>query len=207
MNLAFTLENNLLFLTTATINNAPGRIFFGSAYPRTMIDPAFADRVRSSRYALHLNQRDTLPFTPLIIGLGGIGDAALGADVWGSHAVTIDYRSGLLTYQKDGMHPDYMTLFRFENVPRIIAEVNGRQLPVIVDTALPDTIVLPRGDAAAARRKARVAIAGTDFGVIDIAFADVTDARVGNRLLSKFLLSIDYGRRQVGIWRDPRIPM
>jgi len=49
-------------------------------------------------------------------------------------------------------------------------------------------------------------IAGTDFGNVDVKFANVAQPRIGNRLLSKFLISIDYGKREVGLWRDPRIP-
>ena len=45
---------------------------------------------------------------------------------------------------------------------------------------------------------------GTDFGSIDVRLADVSTPRVGNRLLSKFLVTIDYGQREVGLWRDPR---
>jgi hypothetical protein len=205
VNLAFTIENNLLFLSTVRLNSQPGRLFFGSASPRTIVDPAFAERLRTRKYELHLNDRETLPVTPILISLDGIGDAMIGSDVFGSHAVTIDYRSGLLTYQKDGIHPDYMTLFQFEDEPTILAEIDGRQTPVVVDTALPDTIVLPRNGAAAARRKTHVIIAGTDFGVVDIGLADVSKGRIGNRLLSKFLVSVDYGQREVGLWRDPRI--
>ena len=207
VNLAFTIQNNLLFLTTARVNDRPGRIFFGSAEPRTILDPTYVQRLQAQQYTLHLNQRDSLPFTPVVLSLGGTGDALVGADVWGNHAVTINYRSGLLTYQKEGIYPDYMTLYRFEAEPTIVAEVDGHRTPVVLDTALPDTIVLPRGSSAAGRRRAHVAIAGTDFGDIDIALGDVTRARVGNRLLSKFLISVDYGHRQVGLWRDPRIPL
>jgi hypothetical protein len=205
INLAFNIENNLLFLSTARVNNTPGRVFFGSASPRTIIDPAFAERLQARQYELHLNDREILPVVPLVISLNGVGDALIGADVFGANAVTIDYRSGLLTYQKDGIHPDYMTIFRFDAEPLILVDIDGRQVPAIVDTALPDTIVLPRGNAAAGRRAARVSVAGTDFGTIDIGVGDVTKARIGNRLLSKFLVSVDYGKHQVGLWRDPRI--
>ncbi|MGZ8830507.1 MAG: hypothetical protein ACXW2Q_09030 [Thermoanaerobaculia bacterium] len=204
VNLAFTIENNLIFLSTVNINNQAGRIFFGSANSRTVIDPAFAKRLRSSQYGLHLNQRDILPLTPVVISLAGFGDALVGADAFSSQAVTIDYFSGLLTYQKDGIHPDSMTVYRFAAEPSIIAEIDGQQTPAVVDTALPDTIVLPRGSAAPGRREAHVVIAGTDFGAVDIALGDVSKARIGNRLLSKFLVSVDYGRRRVGLWRDPR---
>jgi hypothetical protein len=39
---------------------------------------------------------------------------------------------------------------------------------------------------------------------VDIRRADVAAPHVGNRILSKFLVTIDYGRREVGLWRDPR---
>ncbi len=207
VNLAFTIQNNLLFLTTAQINNHPGRIFFGSAHPRTILDPAFAAQVRSDRYTLDLNKRDQLQFAPLVTSLGGIGDALVGADVWGQHAVTIDYRVGLLTYQKEGIHPDYMTLYRYSSEPAINVDVDGKTVTAVLDTALPDTLVLPRGLSKNHRTTAHVAIAGTDFGTVDVAVGEVTAPRVGNRLLSKFLISVDYGRHEVGLWRDPRIPM
>jgi hypothetical protein len=207
VNLAFTVENNLLFLTTAEINNHAGKVFFGSAHSRTVLDPAYAQSTGGGGYVLQLNHRQSIPLDPVVMSLGGVGDALIGADAWDGKAVTIDYRAGLLTYQKDGIYPDYMTLYRFDAEPKVIAEVDGRQIPVVVDTALPDTLVLPRGANSGGRRNARVRIAGTDFGDVDIALGNVTQARIGNRLLSKFLVSVDYGRHQVGLWRDPRIPM
>jgi len=207
VNLAFRIENNLLFLQTTTVNRQPGRIFFASADPHSVVAPEYAARIQSATYELHLNERETIPFSPLILDLHGVADALIGSDVWDSHAVTIDYRSGLLTYQKDGIHPGYMTIYHFEAAPTVVARIDGRDTQVVVDTALPDTIVLPRGTAAAGRRTAHVVIAGTDFGNVDIALGDVSSARAGNRLLSKFLVSIDYGQREVGLWRDPRIGM
>lgn len=207
VNLAFTLENNLIFLQSTTVNRQPGRLFFASADPHSVLDPAYAARIGAAKYELHLNQRATLPFTPLLLDLHGVADALIGSDVWGTHAVTIDYRSGLLTYQKEGIYPDSMTLYHFDAAPAVTARIDGRETTVIVDTAVADTIVLPRGAAPAGRRKAHVVIAGTDFGNVDVAAGDVSSPRLGNRLLSKFLVSIDYGRREVGLWRDPRIGM
>ncbi len=207
VNLAFTLENNLVFLTTAEINNHAGRVLFGSANLRTIIDPAFDEQVHGFRYRLQLNNRESIPFTPVVMSLGGVGDAIVGADIWDAKAVTIDYRAGLVTYQKEGIYPDSMTVFRFDGEPKVLAEIDGRAIPAVVDTALPDTLVLPRGSTPAGRHTAHVNIAGTDFGNVDIALGNVSQARIGNRLLSKFLVSVDYGRRQVGLWRDPRIPM
>ena len=47
-------------------------------------------------------------------------------------------------------------------------------------------------------------LAGADLGTLDIRLADVSDARIGNRILSKYLVTIDFGKREVGLWRDPR---
>jgi len=42
VNLAFTVQNNLLFLTSPTINGRRGRYFFGSAEARSVVDPRLA---------------------------------------------------------------------------------------------------------------------------------------------------------------------
>jgi len=210
VNLAFTVEKNLLIVTSATIQGRPGRIVFGTAAPRTVVDATFAQSLgaaRRGRLTLEIGEKQALRFTPLIADLRGVGDAILGADVWGSRAVTIDYHAGLLTYQKEGIHPESMTLYRFTGEPKINVNVDGRTFSAIVDTASPDTLVLPRGSESAHRTKARLRVGDVDFGMIDLAIGDVTTARVGNRVLSKFLVTIDYGRRQVGLWRDPRTPL
>lgn len=203
VNLSFTLENNLLFLPTAQINGRAGRYFLGSAAAHSVLDPKFAQTTPARAYRLQLNGRDSVGLSPVVLPLAGLGDAMIGADAWSRHAVTIDYRSGLLSFQKEGIHPAYMSLFEFEGEPAILVEVDGRTVSAVVDTAVPDTLVLPGGEG---RRSAHVVIAGSDLGYIDVAHANIPRARVGNRLLSKFLVTIDYGRQQVGLWRDPRIP-
>jgi hypothetical protein len=206
VNLAFTLQNNLLFLPSATVNGRGGRLFFSSASARSVIDPRFAETLPESReYTLRLNDKQALRFSPAFLDLGGTGDGMIGADVWGRRAITIDYQSGLLTFQKEGIHSGLMTLYRFTAEPIISIDVDGRTISAVVDTASPDTLVLPR--AAAGRGRARLAIAGTEFGSIDVGYANISRAHVGNRVLSKFLMTIDYGRHQVGLWRDPRIPL
>ena len=206
VNLAFTVRNNLLFLTTARINGRTGRYLFGSAEARSVIDPRVVQATGGPQPSLNLQLggRDSLRFTPVTLDLGAAGDAIIGADVWEGHAVTIDYRAGLLVYQKERVQPAYMSLFRYDAAPAVDVVVDGQKLGAVVDTALPDTLVLPR--AAVGRGKARVALAGTDFGTIDVKYANVSQPRVGNRLLSKFLVTIDYGKHVVGLWRDPRIP-
>jgi hypothetical protein len=206
VNLAFTIEKNLLVISTAAVNGRRGRFAIGSAGPRTVIDATFAHGLvgAGTSTTLQLSEKQSVPVKPLIADLHGAADAILGADVWGRHAITIDYVSALVTYQKGGIHPEGMTLYRFDAEPRINVSVDGRTVPAVVDTASPDTLVLPRGSEKARRGTARVSVAGTDFGNIDVAFGDVAVAHVGNRVLSRFLVTIDYGRREVGLWRDPR---
>lgn len=203
VNLAFTLERNLVMLSSVTIDGRPGRFILGSAAPRSVVDPSFANPNR--RHLLQLAEKETLGLSSAPLGLEGVADAIIGADAWHGHAISIDYRSGLVSYQKEGIKTGLMTLFRYSAEPMIDVEVDGRTISAVVDTSSPDTLVLP--SAQNARGTAHVKIAGSDFGVVDVKYANVSRPRVGNRLLSRFLVSIDYGQRIVGLWRDPRIPI
>lgn len=204
INLAFVLRNNLLYVPSARIDGLPGDYFFGSATSRTVLDPKHAARRRAATNTVTLGERGSARVSVVSLPLGGLGDGIIGADAVGSHSVTIDYRSGLITIDKGGMHPEYMTLFSFTGEPVASITVDGREVAAVVDTAHPDTLVLP--SAQHLRGKASVSIAGTNFGTIDVAYAPVARARIGNRLLSRFLISIDYRRGVLGLWRDPRIP-
>jgi hypothetical protein len=154
---------------------------------------------------VHFGHKETLALpNATAMQLGGVADALIGADVWNGRAISIDYHAGLVSFQKLGIAPDAMKLYRYSAEPMIEVELNGRTINAIVDTTSPDTLVLPSPEKA--RRTARVRIAGNDFGNVDIQYANVSHARVGNRLLSHFLVTIDYGQRLVGLWRDPRNP-
>lgn len=206
INLSFVLRNNLLFLPSARLNNRSGRFFFASAAPRTIVDARFAATLGTAPpYSLQIGEKDSLPLSPAVLDLGGTGDAMLGADVGGTKALTIDYHAGLVTYQKSGIHPGLMALFRYEGEPAIDVSIDGVALRAIVDTSNPDTLILPR--ATGGRGRVEVSIAGTSFGSVDVRYANVARARLGNRLLSKFLVTIDYGKHEVGLWRDPRTPL
>ena len=201
VNLAFTMERNVIQFETVLIDNRPGRFILGSAAPRTIVDPRFP--LRNARtHALQISEKETVRIDPAPLDLRGAADAIIGVDAWRNHAISIDYRSGLVTYQKEGIKPGLMTIYRFPAEPSINVIVDGREIAAIVDTTSPDTLVLPGPDR---RGTAHVRIADTDFGAIDVQYANVSRPRVGNRLLSRFLVTIDYGRRVVGLWRDPRI--
>jgi hypothetical protein len=206
VNVAFVMKNNLLYVSSAAIDGLQGRFLIGSSAPRTILDNHFAQTLdRTNSNTLQLNQRQSLRMVPLFADLHGIADAIIGADVWGNHAVTLDYRAGLLTFQRDGIHPDGMRLFHYGDEPMIDVVVDGRTIQAIVDTTSPDTLVLPRLGGPGGRRTVRVQIAGSEFGSVDVGLGDVSAARLGNRLLSRFLVTIDYGKHEVGLWRDPRM--
>lgn len=199
VNLAFMLDRNLVELYTLRINDRPGRFLLGSAAPRTLLDPRFAD---AGPYTVELSQKNTISITPGTLDLGGVADGIIGADVWKGRAISIDYRSGLVTYQTTGIVPGYMKMFRYDAEPLIYVNVNGSDVAAIVDTTSPDTLVLP--GTTNTRGTARVTVAGVDFGALDVRYANVSSARVGNRILSRFLVTIDYGQRIVGLWPDTR---
>jgi hypothetical protein len=204
VSLAFTLDKNLVRLDTVSIDGREGAFLLGTAAPRTVVDTNFP-LAAGGRHLLQLRERDSLRLQPYRLDLGGVADAIIGAETWGRYAVSIDYHSGLVTYQRQGIRTGFMTIFHYEVAPKIYVNVDGLDFAALVDTASPDTIVLPRRTSG--RGNARVIVAGTDFGPIDVRYADVSEARVGNRILSRFLVTVDYGRRVVGLWRDPRIPL
>ena len=203
VNLAFTMEQNLIHLTTVRIDNRPGRFILGSAAPRTIVDSRFPLR-RSSGHVVQISEKETVRIDPAPANLQGVADAIIGVEAWRNHAISIDYRSGLVTYQKEGIKSGLMHIYRFPAEPMINVIVDGREIAAIVDTTSPDTLVLPGRDT---RGTVHVRIGDTDFGAVDVQYANVSRGRVGNRLLSRFLVTIDYGRKVVGLWRDPRIPL
>ncbi len=202
VNLAFKLERNLVELQTVRLNNRAGRFLLGTAAPRTVIDPRFAGR---GPHVLQLTEKEALRLSPARLDLGGVADAIIGIEPWHGRAISIDYRSGLVTYQKEGIYTGYMKVFHYADAPMIDVNVDGRDVAAIVDTTSPDTIVLPR--AQRGRGTAHITIGDTDFGTIDVGYANITQARVGNRLLSRFLVTIDYGKHVVGLWHDSRNPV
>jgi hypothetical protein len=202
VNLAFKLERNLIELQSVRIDNREGRFILGSAAPHTVVDSKFP--LSETNHVIQFGPRQTVRITPSATDLGGVADAIVGAEAWGKHAISIDYHAGLVIWQKEGIKPELMHVYRFPAEPTINVMVNGREIPAVVDTSSPDTLVLSGADR---RETARVRVADTDFGEIDVRYTPVSQARIGNRLLSRFLVTIDYGRKVVGLWRDPRIPI
>lgn len=199
VNLSFTLRQNLIELPTVRLDNRPGHFILGTAAPRTAIDPLFfGGRAKT----IQIGEKNTVKITPVAVDLRGAADAIIGAEAWKNEAITIDYRAGVVTFQKYAIEPSDMTVFHYRAEPAVNVTVDGTEIAAVVDTSSPDTLTLPHRTHG--RGTANVSIAGVDFGATDVQYANVTRARIGNRLLSRFLVSIDYGKHFVGLWRDPR---
>ena len=194
INLVFDVRNNLLYVPTVTLDERAGRYLIGTAQPASVIDTHFA---KAGPHLLRMNRRATVTLTAVAADLHGVGDAIIGADAWVGSALTIDYRAGLVTLQREGIHPDLMTVFAFTDQPMITVSVDGKLIPVVVDSTSPDTLVLPGNGS---RRQVHVQMAGVDFRRVDVGSGNVQVARIGNRLLSNFLVTIDYRRRVVGLF-------
>ena len=198
-NLAFSFERNLIELVSVTIDGRPGRFILATASPNVVVDDGFA--LARRRHVLQLGERNTLPVAVGRQDLHGVADGIIGASGWRRETLSIDYHAGLVTLHRGYVDRGLMTQFRYPGEPAIGIVVDGRNIDAVVDTASPDTVVLPGSPR---RGTVTLSVAGVDFGAIDVQYADVHRARVGNRVLSRFLVSIDYRRRLIGLWQDPR---
>ncbi|HEX8616342.1 MAG TPA: hypothetical protein VF911_02040, partial [Thermoanaerobaculia bacterium] len=129
VNLAFTLERNLIELQTVRLNDRPGRFLLGTAAPRTVLDPAYAG---AAPHVLQISDKRGVDIVPATLDPGGVADGILGADAWENGAIVIDYRSGLATYQTTRVEPAYMTVFRYSTAPTVDVNVNGTRVTAIV---------------------------------------------------------------------------
>lgn len=205
VNLVFMLRKNQIAVS-ATVAEQSGTFVIGSAQPRTVIDRGFLPVVRD-RVAVVMGNRFSTEVTPLVDDLGGVIDGILGADAWRDTTLTVDYSKQLLTLSRQSAMAMDGRLHRFSDAPTLPVVIDGRLQEAIIDMALPDTMTLPRqGRTESGRTTVRLQLAGYDMGIVEASLGDSTAVRIGNRLLSKFLVTIDYRRGTVALWRDPRTP-
>lgn len=205
VNVVFTLEKNQIAVG-AIVAEQSGTFVLGSAQPRTVIDRGFLS-VEKDRVRVQMGDRFSTEVSPVLGDLGGVVDGILGADAWRNTTLTVDYSKQLLTLSQQPAVSMDGRLHRFTDAPTLPVVIDGRREEAIIDMALPDTVSLPRqGYEHSGRTRVRVQIAGYDMGEVDASISDSTALRVGNRLLSKFLVTIDYRHGTVALWRDPRTP-
>jgi hypothetical protein len=199
INLAVSIEKNLL-VSSEIVDGRPARVLFGSAHSQTILDDQFAKGTNPVR--VELGDRRSAAVRPIVHDLAGVADVLVGMDVWRGRAVTFDYQRQLIAIAASANTPDDFMTYRFEATPAIPVTVDGVSYFAIVDVASPDSLIVPRNGAAQGRREAVVQI-GADKFKTDVLFSDTNHPRMGARILSRYLLRIDYGSREVGLWRRP----
>ena len=208
-NAAFHTEKNVMVMDSVTIEHRPGKFIFSTSLPQTAVSVPFATALGTAGprgYSVQFGHKATTYTTPATVDLHGTADAVLGVDSWIGPVVAIDYQKGIISFDKTIPLRDDMVVSEYDGPPSVAVSVAGQTVQAIVDTASPDTLTLPLSYGSAGRGRVSVALGGATFGSVDVRFAGVSDARVGNRLLSKFLVLIDQKRHQVALWRDPRTP-
>lgn len=206
-NISWAFERNLV-LVNATVGGRAGSFVVGTAASQTVLDSSFpADAGRRGRVGIDLGERYNATVTPVRADLGGIADGILGADAWRGSSLTVDYQRGLLVL---GTSLDPITegvRFRFRETPAVQVRIDGVETTAVIDTASPDTILLPsRTWGAEGRRAVDLRIGKTRFGAVDARVAPVGEVRLGNRILAHFLVTVDYPRREVTLWRYGAAP-
>ncbi|HXI14062.1 MAG TPA: hypothetical protein VNM92_15670 [Thermoanaerobaculia bacterium] len=212
LNLALLVRKNQLFIESATIASKKGRFLLGTAAPTTILSSDFIKRealTPEEQTSVRLGGRRAVSITPVTSDLQGMGDAILGIDVWKSGSLSIDYNSGLATFsQKTDFVTDDMMVSDFVEAPAVDIVIDGKSSRALIDTTVPDALIVPpsvaTGTGANSRANVDVVLAGYLFRNVGVRVAAVPQVRIGNRLLSKFLVAVDYKRKRVGLWRDPR---
>lgn len=202
VNLTFEFQTNLL-LIQADIGTTPASAAIGTTQLQTIIDEELAaSRGISERdsITITLGGRITRPVRAALAPLPPGVDAIIGRDFWRDSVLVLDYRNGLVTMiQEDGIEVAGEQ-HRFRGVPSVPIIVDGKTMRADVDVTIPDTLLLPPWEGTTGRVERTVIIGSDIVGDIDVRHANVSRPRVGNRLLARYLLTIDYARNVVAIW-------
>lgn len=205
-NLGFHLDRNQPVVTSIRVEGQTGRFVVASALPRTVVSSRFASEHLLdplSPIELVISETRRVVVDPNILDLGDDIDALIGIDVIGP-VFSIDYRRGTVsTSQRADLFTPDMIRYEFSDLPSLPVRIDGIEERAIVDTSLPDTLVIPLTmfeGATPGRSTATVEIGGVQLIDLDVLFADVTDLRLGNRILARFLLTVDTRVSRIGLW-------
>lgn len=205
-NIGFVLRSNLPCVN-AEVNGQDATLVVASALPRSTVSSALKGDLASTR--LLLGSTFFTRVKPAALDVAELpADGMLGADALRGRIATFDYFRGLLILSAWPRPQPEITPWRFEGgPPRVPVTINGRETWAIVDTALPDTAVIPGeliGSPSASRAPVDLFVSGVRFDNLDVSVTPVTAPRLGNRVLARFVVTIDYARQRIGLWPDPR---
>jgi hypothetical protein len=205
---AFNLRDNLLVIP-ATVAGQPGEFILGTAQSHSTLDSRFpADSNRSGRVPVLLGARLSLETSVERTSMSSVADGILGSGMFANRTLGIDFRRGLITLSRERVPAEGAAKSRFEGIPSFPISVDGTPFRGIIDTTNPDTILLPESVfGPPGRRLVSLRIGGVDLGTTEARIGPVSDIRIGNRILEKFLVSIDYDRGEISLWPwEPSFP-
>ena len=206
-NIGVFLQSNLPCVR-GEVNGHHATLVIASALPRTALHSSLRGDRAGTRILLGKTLLTYVRATSLDIAEIP-ADGLLGADAFRGKIATLDYFRGLLIVSDWPKARLDITPWRFAGgPPRVPVRINGRATWAIVDSALPDTAIIP-GDyleTTAPGNRATVAmeVAGIRFETLDVAVAPIVAPRLGSRVLARFVVTIDYAHETVGLWPDPR---
>lgn len=205
-NIGFFLRSNLPCVR-AEVNGHDATLIIASALPRTAVTSSLKGDRSGAR--LLLGSTRLIHVKPAALDIADLpADGLLGADAFRGRIATIDYFRGLLVLRAWPKELSGATPWSFAGgPPRVPVTINGRATWAIVDTALPDTAVIPPEfveSATGKRSLVTLEVAGVRFQELDVAITPMASPRIGNRVLFKFVVTIDYARERIGLWPDPR---
>ena len=195
-NIAFHLRTNQIVMPTVTVDGKSGTYLLDVASLHSTLHQQPAPG-REATIAISPAIRNRV--TPDAADLRGMADAMIGRDAWRGEVLTIDYRRGLLIFGSPGIGPEESSPSRYSDAPSVEIRVGGKSMRALLDTTLPDTLIVP-SEGPRARTVEKVAVAGYALGPIEIARAPIPQARIGNRLLARFMVTINDRSRIVTMW-------
>jgi hypothetical protein len=197
-NIAFRLLNNQI-VVDGKVGGREGTFLVATAQPETLLAARFG---ASGRIRVELaDGRYSTAVTARSAELAQDIDGILGNDVWGKRVLFIDYAKQLLSVADSGDMPEAPRhRFLFGEIPSMRLHLGSREVEALTDTLFPGA-VLAVGPVPA---RSAIHVDGSSLGEYDIDTAEVSITRVGNTILARYLVGIDFERRLVLLWEDPR---
>lgn len=207
-NVSFRLDHNLLWLENMTIEGRPGHFVASASLRRTLLDDAFSEAMGAS-VRVTIRGAHGVRLEPDRHPLAGGIDAMIGYDVLGP-VTLIDYHNQTIARRNRADLSDADYSHQYAGQPSVRITIDGREFAALIDTANPDTIHVPATwmerdeNLIGSRATASVSIGEIDLGRQDFLLVERGPVRLGNRILSRFLVAIDYPARTVALWdRSP----
>ncbi len=199
-NVAFKLVSNQP-VVAVTVNGVEGRFLLGTAHIRTVFSTTFEKRLlekTATPFRISVGNGRASAVDPVVLDLQNLADGILGVDAFKRETVTIDYQRKLITFGKSDERPfEGLQATRFAGPPSVAIRVEGKAVRALLDTTIPDTIILPGAESS--RKITSVEVAGRNFPRLNGRVAPVSEARLGTGILSSFLVTIDYRNGKIAL--------